>query len=44
MKLISFLHMRVRGIFISQRNCLLEIAGGLKGNRLKETGCGKVKR
>lgn len=43
MKLISFSHMRVRGIFISQRNCLLEIAGGLKANRLKETGCGKVK-
>lgn len=35
--------MRVKGIFISQRNYILEIAGGLKENTLEKTGCGKVK-
>lgn len=43
MKLISFLHVRVKGIFISQRNYLLEIAGGLKENTPKKTGCERVK-
>lgn len=43
MKLISFLHVRVQGIFVSQRNYLLEIAGALKENRLNKTGCEKVK-
>lgn len=31
------------GIFISQRNYLLETAGGLKENILEKTGCEKVK-
>lgn len=44
MKLISFFHMRARGIFVSQRNCVLEIAGGLKEHRLDKTGCEKVRR
>lgn len=43
MKLISFFPMRVREIFASLRNYLLEIADGLKENRLNKTGCEKVK-
>ena len=43
MKLISFFPMRVREIFVSLRNYLLEIADGLKENRLNKTGCEKVK-
>lgn len=39
-----FFHMRVKGIFVSQRNCVSEIAGGLKENRLDTTGFEKVKR
>jgi hypothetical protein len=35
--------MRVRGIFVSQGNYLLEIAGGLKENKLNKTGCEEVK-
>lgn len=44
MKLISFFHTWVRGIFVSQRKCVLEIAGDLKENRLDKTGCERVRR
>lgn len=43
MKLISFLHMRVGGIFVSLRSYLLETAGGLKENRPNKSGCEKVR-
>lgn len=36
--------MRVKGIFVSQRNYVSEIAGGLAENRLDRTGSEKVKR
>lgn len=44
MKLISFFfHMRVKGIFVSQRNSLLEIAGGLKKQRLNRMSVRKFR-
>lgn len=43
MKLISFLHLRVGGIFVSLRSYLLETAGGLKENRPNKSGCEKVR-
>lgn len=35
--------MRVKGIFVSQRNYLLEIAGGLKENRLNRPSVRKLR-